>query len=168
MFSEHKDMVDEATSPLYLSQVDMLEVSPPSLPKKKVPVVDEELEEQEIYENNQISGQFTQFPAPKKAILASSLSRIERARLLNAGFTVALDESGHRPTQVGSSFKNYDSVRIDFESEKADLRFNEVHILYMGITFNSDLFEHWGGKIVTVKFKLRALSFKCFFHTAIL
>jgi hypothetical protein len=154
--ADRKDMVDEATSPLYLSQADInTEPAPPPLPKiKKASVMVDEPDEQEIYENSQLAGEFAQFPSPLKATLSSSLSRIEKARLLNAGYNILLDELGHRPIQVGSSLKNYDSIRIDFDSEKVDLRFNDIHMLFMGITFNSDLFEHFGGKnVINLNFR---------------
>jgi hypothetical protein len=171
MFSprgDYKDMVDEATSPLYLSKADITsEPAPPPLPTiKKAPVVDDEPDEQEIYENSQLTGQFAQFPSPLKGASSSSLSRIEKARLLNAGFNALLDELGHRPVQVGSSLKNYDSIRIDFDSEKADLRFNDIHMLYMGITFNSDLFEHFGGKNI-MNLTCRGFSFKRFLYATV-
>ena len=144
--AEHKEMVDDATSPLQLSLTDFAELNPPPLPKQKHDLIDDEPEEQEIYENNLNTGEFAHFHAPKKTS-SSSLSRVEKARLLNAGFNVVLDEDGHRPVQVGSTFRNIHSIRIDFDLEKKDLRFNDVHMLYMGITFNSDLFEKFGGKI---------------------
>lgn len=152
MFSpiqDRKQLVDEATSPLQLSQaeIDTSFVEPPVKPKKVVKKieVEEEPEDQEIYAVSQSVGDASQFPAPKSGFGITPLSRVEKARLLNAGFTQIFDEDGHRPVVVGTSIKGSDGTRVDFSAEQKDLRYNDVTLTFMGLTFNAGLFNHFGG-----------------------
>jgi hypothetical protein len=149
------DMVDDATSPFAsvanLNPQPALPPREPEVAKKKsekkiVPKKEEILqdeEEQEIHAVSQATTEVSHIPYPTQNVVTTPLSRVERARLLNAGFNQILDEDGHRPFSISATLRD---LKIDESIEQKDLRFNDLHLLFMGITFNAELFEHFGGK----------------------
>ena len=147
-------MVDEGTSPPQLSYAE-LDIPIPIKPKKKqfAAEMEEEEEEQEIYAVAQAGTETSQFPSPMATIGNAPLTRVEKARLLNAGFKVILDEDGHRPVTVGSSLRGSEAIRINLDAEKQDLRHNEMNFTFMGITFNAELFQHFGGIYIFVEIR---------------
>lgn len=139
------ELIDEATSPLYTSQAD---IDTSALVKKKIvkpEIVDEDNDDQIIQAKNVLREEASQFPSPMGYWGTAPLSRVEKARLLNAGFNILLDEDGHRPVTLSPSAKG---TRIELGLEKKDLRFNDIHFNFMGLTFNAELFEHFGGRLV--------------------
>ena len=79
------------------------------------------------------------------------LSRSEKARILNAGFKMVVDDEGINPVQVEPYGTQFDSNKtaefvhrtIDFDVEKKDiLRDNEITITLMGLSFNTESFQN--------------------------
>jgi hypothetical protein len=146
MLQHRPELVDEATSP-FVSQHDMRTepkepayVAPKPIAKK--PIIDsmeDEQEEQEIYAVSSAEESAHLLPKTGRSM---PLTRVEKARLLNAGFDVILDEDGHRPFVVGPSLKD---LKLNYSLEKADLRYNDISLNFMGLTFNAELFNHFGG-----------------------
>jgi hypothetical protein len=139
-------LVDEATSPLQLSlaniNTDELPEAPVTKQKKMKNIQNiEEVDDQEIYAVSQASGDISLFPSPYVKP-SYGLTRVEKARLLNAGFPSILDEDGHRPVTISSSLKG---LSMNWELERKDLRYNDISFTFMGLTFNDELFHHFGG-----------------------
>ncbi|KAI8929906.1 hypothetical protein BC831DRAFT_441572 [Entophlyctis helioformis] len=95
--------------------------------------------------------EFMPFPLPQPPSLRPQLSRMERARLLNAGFEMLSDEDGQRPTQVmalvnDAQMSQHSQPKFDMDAEIRDLRANDVSLQFQGLTFSQDLFHQLGDR----------------------
>ena len=147
-------LVDEATSPLNLSEANLDTIGLNTI-HKKIPKGDkiEDEDDQEIHATAQSHGDASQFPSPHSGY-NTPLTRVEKARLLNAGFSMILDEDGKRPVSIGNSLKGDSFLKSNMDIERQDLRFNDIVFTFMGISFNSELFNRFGGMINSVKLKV--------------
>ena len=108
----------------------------------------EQEEEEEINVSNAVvfDEEYSNFPIPRAPHLRYKLSRMERARLLAAGFEILLDEDKEKPFHNKVEEIDFFSTQVDIGVEIQDLRSNDVHLLFQGISFTEDFFERFGGK----------------------
>eukprot|EP00842_Homolaphlyctis_polyrhiza_P004727 jgi/Hompol1/5255/HPOL_001930-RA len=91
-----------------------------------------------------VNQEFTPFPLPQPSSLRPQLSRTERARLLTAGFELLLDDEAHKPVEIQVANQDQQQLKIDMNTETADLRSNQISILFQGLTFSSNVFHKLG------------------------
>ncbi|KAJ3035882.1 Nephrocystin-4 [Rhizophlyctis rosea] len=149
------NLVDEATSPMSSPSEASSdsEIQPEPKPKPPPVIVDEKETELISVPAHPVSFDASQFPKPKTSKFRPALSRMEKARLLNAGFVRILDEEGNKPVQVGLGVGSIDglggggqSVRPDLGIEFGDPRANDVTVTFMGLSFNDDFVNRVSGQ----------------------
>lgn len=86
-----------------------------------------------------------EMPSPKPSKLKSRLSRVERARLLNAGFSKILTESGDKPTEIQLNDLDTSNLKSNLDLEMNDSLANEVTIDFLGVTFDESMLERMAG-----------------------
>ncbi|KAK5666070.1 hypothetical protein QVD99_007683 [Batrachochytrium dendrobatidis] len=148
-------------------QSNQLEVSPPPKPlvKPSTPVDESENESDEevVAASNLESAPvevFTPFPVPLATHLRQRLSRMERARLHNAGFEMLLDDNHCAPTEI--QLNNVDPVYLasNLELEFNDPLMNDVTILFQGLSFCQDTYQQLDGRFPTsVYFSFQFFTF---------
>jgi hypothetical protein len=116
-------------------QIDIPARSAPESARQKS--LDDDLEEiKEKVTPENVAAVPSASPKPKKR-----LSRVERARFLNAGFEKILDNDGNKlETYVPGNLPN-----LNLEQEFSDPMMNELHITFQGITYSKDFIDLKGG-----------------------
>lgn len=98
-----------------------------------------------------------EMPSPKPSKLKYRLSRVERARLLNARFDTNITEKGDKPIHILLNDTDSTKLKPNLDIERNDTFLNDISITFCGITFDDSLFEIMAGKIL-FKVHIRQLS----------
>lgn len=106
--------------------------------KKKLKDVSEIEADQDMLESNgdPIDTLAFELPSPAPSSLKSRLTRIERARLLNAGFDKIFDEDGNKPVAIHLRDADTSRLTSNLDIELKDPLANEFTINFMGVTLN--------------------------------
>ncbi|KAH6570705.1 hypothetical protein BASA62_004199 [Batrachochytrium salamandrivorans] len=76
----------------------------------------------------------------------SPFSRIERARLHNFGFEMILDDDHQPPTEIKTSGIGVHHIITNLQIEEKDPLYNDITILFQGLSFSQDAFHHLNGR----------------------
>ncbi|KAI9193722.1 uncharacterized protein BJ171DRAFT_603015 [Polychytrium aggregatum] len=165
-------LIDEATSPLTLSEQDEtssqeLEVLQPrpssraSQRPSKAAREDYEPDLKPVETTKQWQQAPYLFRSPKSYPSRPQISRSDKARLLNAGFPVILDDQGLKPIQIGLSPGDISNLRLDMDVEFRDpIRRNELCLGFMGVKLNQNAQDRITGKFPsTVVFSYQFYNF---------
>ncbi|KAI8901135.1 hypothetical protein BC833DRAFT_579101 [Globomyces pollinis-pini] len=79
---------------------------------------------------------FTPIEIPKLVEKKGQLSRIQKARLLDAGYEQFYDDRGLLPTHL--KLENINNLQNDLSIEEKDANHNEFTFQFLGITFNEE------------------------------
>ncbi|KAH6599048.1 hypothetical protein BASA50_003257 [Batrachochytrium salamandrivorans] len=85
-------------------------------------------------------------PLSKKSSSDSPFSRIERARLHNFGFEMILDDDHQPPTEIKTSGIGVHHIITNLQIEEKDPLYNDITILFQGLSFSQDAFHHLNGR----------------------
>jgi hypothetical protein len=84
-------------------------------------------------------------PSPKPSKLKYRLTRVERARLANAGFAPILTEKGEKPIQLQLNDADVTKLKTNLDTELNDPMMNDVTIGFLGVSFDDCLRERMAG-----------------------
>jgi hypothetical protein len=91
-----------------------------------------------------------EMPSPRPSKLKNKLSRIERARLLNAGFEICLTENGEPPINLQLNDADISKLKSNLDIERIDPLLNDMNITFLGVSFDDTLFEIMAGKVLFI------------------